>query len=376
MNEIEPTQTLENSIKQNYLNVYKDSENILTNVSLVLRQIDVYFQRCKNESETSKKFEEIRTELTIFLENKFLKTKQNEPHGNPKLGHSSELESRLKTETLITNNLVTFNEVIGNDEAKKTFRESVIFPSKFPNFFVGLRSPWLSILLYGPPGTGKTLLAKAAAYEGQRKLIFVSSSTIASKFVGESERLVKHIFDIAIENSPSLILWDEIDCVMSARGGKVESECSKNVKNEMLIQLDRLKDVVKMEKKSITFVCTTNLPWVLDSAFMRRVEKKNYVPLPNEEEILDLLKKTLEDNVTIDFDLNIIAPKLLGYSNSDITHLCRDAAMMQFQNYVNSNCQFNESPVTLNDFQIAIGKRQKTVPQSMIDNFRKWKEMN
>jgi vacuolar protein-sorting-associated protein 4 len=112
---------------------------------------------------------------------------------------------------------VKWEDVAGLEKAKEALKEAVVLPIKFPQLFVGKRKPWKGILLYGPPGTGKSYLAKAAATETGGKFYSVSAANIVSKWMGESERLVKALFNLARSNKPAVIFIDEIDSVMSAR---------------------------------------------------------------------------------------------------------------------------------------------------------------
>ena len=122
----------------------------------------------------------------------------------------------------------------GLEGAKEALKEAVLLPIKFPHLFVGKRQPWKVILLYGLPETEKSFLAKAVPTEANSTFFSVSSSDLVSKWMGESERLVKQLFAMARENKPSLIFIDEVDALCGPRGEE-ESEASRSIKTEMLV---------------------------------------------------------------------------------------------------------------------------------------------
>lgn len=116
------------------------------------------------------------------------------------------------------------------------FISAIIIPRKFPGVFSGVRQPWTAILLYGPPGTGKSFLAKAVATEANSVFISVSSSDLLSKWHGESENLVRAMFELARKKAPSVLFIDEIDSICRMRTHD-ESETSRRMKTEILIQV-------------------------------------------------------------------------------------------------------------------------------------------
>lgn len=141
--------------------------------------------------------------------------------------------------------------------------------------FVGMRKPWKGILLYGPPGTGKSLLAKACATECSATFFSVSSSDLISKYVGESEKLVRSLFEMARSQKPSIIFIDEVDSLTGARNDQ-ENESTKRVKTEFLVQMQgkTYKIGVGKDDDGILVLGATNIPWGLDSAIRRRFEKR------------------------------------------------------------------------------------------------------
>jgi vacuolar protein-sorting-associated protein 4 len=135
---------------------------------------------------------------------------------------------------------VKWEDVAGLETAKSLLKEAVLLPLKFPHLFVGKRTPWKGILLYGPPGTGKSFLAKAVATEAGASTFFsVSSSDLVSKYLGESERLVRNLFELARAKSPAIVFIDEIDSLCGNRSDG-ENDSARRIKTEFLVQMQGL----------------------------------------------------------------------------------------------------------------------------------------
>ncbi|KAH9407188.1 Vacuolar protein sorting-associated protein 4A [Tyrophagus putrescentiae] len=218
---------------------------------------------------------------------------------------------------------VKWSDVAGLSGAKEALKEAVILPIKFPHLFTGNRKPWKGILLFGPPGTGKSYLAKAVATEANNSTFFsVSSSNLVSKWLGESEKLVKNLFDLARSHKPAIIFIDEIDSLCSSRSDN-ESESARRIKTEFLVQMQG----VGADNDQILVLGATNIPWVLDAAIRRRFEKRIYIPLPEEEARYSMIKMNIGQtpNSLTDKDLKALAARTAQFSGADISVLVRDA---------------------------------------------------
>lgn len=231
---------------------------------------------------------------------------------------------------LITGSILTekpnvkWSDVAGLDNAKEALKEAVILPIKFPHLFTGKRTPWSGILLYGPPGTGKSYLAKAVATEANATFFSVSSSDLVSKWMGESERLVRNLFEMARENKPSIIFIDELDSLCGTRG-EGESEASRRIKTEFLVQMNG----VGHDQGGVLILGATNIPWTLDSAIRRRFEKRIYIPLPEVNARAKMFELHIGNTPCAlkVKDFKKLAEKTQGYSGSDIATVVRDALM-------------------------------------------------
>ncbi|CAF2339249.1 unnamed protein product [Rotaria sp. Silwood2] len=226
---------------------------------------------------------------------------------------------------IVTDPKVTFDDVIGLDQAKEALKEAVILPVKFPQLFQGKRKPWAGILLYGPPGTGKSYLAKAIATECKSTFISVSSSDLLSKWLGESEKGVKGLFELARDRQPCIVFIDEIDALCGQRND-TESESSRRVKTEFLVQMEG----VGTDNSGVLVLAATNIPWALDTAIRRRFEKRIYIPLPGVNERAAMFKIHLgvsTYHMIKDNEWMQLAQRAEHYSGADIAVVCREALL-------------------------------------------------
>eukprot|EP00879_Flechtneria_rotunda_P017121 GHRR01017930.1.p1 GENE.GHRR01017930.1~~GHRR01017930.1.p1 ORF type:complete len:372 (+),score=135.93 GHRR01017930.1:1335-2450(+) len=241
---------------------------------------------------------------------------------------------------------VSFDDIAGLKLAKQALQEAVILPTLRADIFSGLRAPVRGILLYGPPGNGKTMLAKALATESKATFFNISAASLTSKWVGEGEKLVRALFAVAVERQPSIIFMDEIDSLLSARSSN-EHDASRRLKTEFLVQFDGVAGAGASEARVIV-IGATNRPQELDDAVRRRLVKRIYIPLPDAEGRAAILHHLLEGSksssnkrrgnsnggVTAGVrhslsrrDTDRIVSSTQGYSASDLTALCREAAL-------------------------------------------------
>ncbi|KAL0369538.1 UNVERIFIED_CONTAM: protein SUPPRESSOR OF K(+) TRANSPORT GROWTH DEFECT 1 [Sesamum angustifolium] len=250
------------------------------------------------------------------------------PKTKPKDGNDGEdgdkekLRAGLNSAIIREKPNVKWNDVAGLESAKQALQEAVILPVKFPQFFTGKRRPWRAFLLYGPPGTGKSYLAKAVATEADSTFFSVSSSDLVSKWMGESEKLVSNLFQMARESSPSIIFIDEIDSLCGTRGEGNESEASRRIKTELLVQMQG----VGHTDDKVLVLAATNTPYSLDQAIRRRFDKRIYIPLPDVKARQHMFKVHLGDtphNLT-ESDFEVLGRKTEGFSGSDISVCVKD----------------------------------------------------
>lgn len=315
---------------------------------------------------------------------------------------------------------VHFDDIIELTQAKRLLSEAIELPLKFPSFFYGILKPWKGILLHGPPGTGKTLLAKAVATQYNTTFFNISASSLISKWRGDSEKLVRCLFELARCYAPSTIFIDEIDSLLTSRDSdNSEHEASRRLKTELLIQMDGLNNSYKEKDDSnsnVFVMAASNLPWDLDNALLRRLEKRVLVNLPKKLGRKKMFQKFLSDRINpslikeiteeegceeitieetdynkeidlcsqfrktyltdlsnvddiIDFDL--YAKLTEGYSGADIELVCREAAMMPLRRLLhkvekisNESTEFPNPTPPIS----SISRKEKTQPPQPINN--------
>lgn len=223
---------------------------------------------------------------------------------------------------------INYAEIGGLGEQIRQLREVVELPLTNPELFqrVGINAP-KGVLLYGPPGTGKTLLARAISSNIDANFLKVVASAIVDKYIGESARVIREMFNYARDHQPCVIFMDEVDAIGGRRfseGTSADREIQRTLL-ELLNQLDGFNELSKVK-----LIMATNRPDTLDPALLRpgRLDRKLEISLPNEQGRLDILKihaNKLTKHGDIDYEAVVKLSD--GFNGADLRNVCTEAGL-------------------------------------------------
>jgi SpoVK/Ycf46/Vps4 family AAA+-type ATPase len=272
---------------------------------------------------------------------------------------------------------ISWNDIAGLETPKRAIEESIIFPVRRPDLFP-LGWP-RGILFFGPPGCGKTLLAAAIASEIKGMFFCADAASLMSKWLGESERNVSQLFakarEVSENGQPAIVFIDEIDSLMGVRGEEVGGEV--RVRNQFLKEMDGILD--KNKKFHVYLIGATNKPWVLDEPFIRRFQKRIYIPLPDVKARMDMFNIYAED---LKFQNNVdfaeLARRTEGYSGGDIRDLFQSTQLKVvrdfFQRGAANDLNAIPDPITMEDFETSIVGRRPSVAPHVLKRYFDWDE--
>lgn len=270
---------------------------------------------------------------------------------------------------------IKWSEIADLRDAKKAIEEAVVFPVKRPDLFP-LGWP-RGILFFGPPGCGKTLLAAAIATEIDAVFYNIDAASIMSKWLGESEKNVSELFVSARQSAEGgkivIIFIDEIDSLVGIRGDEVGGEV--RTRNQFLKEMDNVLD--KKRPTHVYVIGATNKPWALDEPFIRRFQRRIYVPLPNidaRNELVSIFRKNLR--LAHDVDTKALVEKTDGYSASDLRDIFQGAQTRVVRELFEGNepTRKEARAITMEDFREIIKKRKPSVSPQMLNLYDKWFE--
>ncbi|ETN82086.1 ATPase, AAA family [Necator americanus] len=345
-------------------------------------------------SDSDQKIEAGSMKSDVLMEQKDFHNSQNTSTGSsrmsPSLADSNNNSSRKEEEldnfaasrrqaiesTILRDldNIPKFSDIAGLAEAKSALFEALVDPFQYPEWFKSSDlKPWKAVLLYGPPGTGKSVLSQAIVRESNSLLYQVSSSDLISTWSGQSERLIRELFDHAIAQKKTAVIFiDEVDSLCKTRSAG-EDDANRRVKTELLVQLQRLQST-----SNIVLVCATNCPWDLDPAFLRRFEKKIYVGLPDFEARLAMITQRLS-NTTMESVVSKewIADMTNGFSGDDIRRFASELAYTQFR-YYKESMQHNAGnnfrrPLSRQDIETVLASFSPSVNEHHLARFEEYR---
>jgi ATP-dependent Clp protease ATP-binding subunit ClpA len=219
-----------------------------------------------------------------------------------------------------------FGEVHGMQDVIDTMHESLFLPREFPELFARLRiRPCFAMLLYGPPGTGKSMVARALASEQQINFFEASCAQVTSRWVGESEKLLRSLFAAVVAQAPSVLFLDEIDSIATSREtNKASSTADQRLLNQLLMEMD----ACQQRATTVFVLAATNLPWQLDPAILRRFPKRVHVGLPNSAAREAMLRNGIGHHAQLtEHEYADLVGLSEGFSGSDMANVMREALM-------------------------------------------------
>ncbi len=265
---------------------------------------------------------------------------------------------------------IRFGDIAGLDDVKEQIRIKMIYPfthaEKAKKYRIRTGG---GILLYGPPGTGKTMIAKAVAGELDATFFAIAPSEILNKWVGESEKNIRKLFDAARKCERAIVFIDEVEALTPPRRDGETGGVMQRVVPQILNELDGFD---RKEGHHLLFMGATNEPWNIDSAMLRpgRLDEKIYVGLPDAKARGQILRMNLKDVPLENIDLDAMAGKLDGYSGADIAYLCRKVSEERFLESVEKG---DEKEISKADFERVLVKLKPSVARVDLDRFAKFR---
>jgi SpoVK/Ycf46/Vps4 family AAA+-type ATPase len=310
------------------------------------------------------------------IENYRQRIKQlKEQNGHLDVDQTGKPSAKLEQLILTEKPSVKWSEIADLHDAKNAIEEAIVFPIKRPDLFP-LGWP-RGILFFGPPGCGKTLLAAAIATEIDAVFYSIDASSLISKWLGESEKNVAELFtsarNAAHEGKTVIIFIDEIDSFFGVRGDEVGGEV--RTRNQFLQEMDSFLD--KKHFSHVYVIGATNKPWDLDLAFIRRFQKRIYVPLPHSEARREMLRIYTKDlRLGSDVDLSSLIEKTEGYSGSDFRDIFQAAQTKVAREVIEGNHADHGLPrqIAMDDMREILRSRKPSVSPHMLSMYDKWFE--
>jgi SpoVK/Ycf46/Vps4 family AAA+-type ATPase len=247
---------------------------------------------------------------------------------------------------------VRLDDVAGMAEVKQQLELSLLGPIRHPDLMKAFKvSARGGLLLYGPPGCGKTHIAKAVSGELGANFYQVGIADVLHRWLGESERSIRAVFDTARRNAPCVLFFDEIDALGHKRSALSGSSGIRTVVNSLLEEFDS----ATSNNDGVYVLGATNAPWDVDPALRRpgRFDRMIFVGLPDTQARSAIAQFHLRDRPLSGIDLTSIAKRTEGFSGADLAHVCDTATQLAMADSVRSG---QVRPVTMTDVDAAIAQ--------------------
>ena len=273
---------------------------------------------------------------------------------------------------------ITWDDIVDLNDVKRIIKQVIIYPTQRPDLFP-LGWP-RGILIYGPPGCGKTTIAAAVSNEISAEFYPIDAPMIMSKWLGEGEKRVAVLFHYlkskSRKNIPVILFLDEVDSIFGTRSNEVGGET--RVRNQFLKEMDGLEDK-DQERIPLYIIASTNKPWHLDFAFVRRFQKRLYVPLPDFDARKELFIFYLSKlNVSNEINYSELANLTKGYTASDIKDICQSAYLEVVSEFFERGLATNPSnkprAVEMEDVVEAIKRVKPSVSIELQNTYKIWYE--
>lgn len=274
---------------------------------------------------------------------------------------------------------IHFDDIAGLDSVKEAVKVKVLLPLQHPEVFEGYeRKSGGGLLLYGPPGTGKTMIAAAIANEIGAKFCSVKPSDLLNQGVGNTEKTVRALFAQARSFPCAVIYFDEMDSISPK---STKSQYAKQLRSELLAQLQGIEAYGKEKKNILFLIAATNKPWDVDSAFIRpgRFGIRIYVGLPDAAArkymIGRRLQKLTEKGVVLlseDINVDNIVEKTNGFNGSDMTNYLDRAEEISALH----GLETGEKALIQADFDKAAEQISSSVQRTDIEKLLEWEKEN
>jgi transitional endoplasmic reticulum ATPase len=291
--------------------------------------------------------------------------------GAPSSSSEDDKDGIPKDWTLSEKPKLRFDDIAGLDDVKEQIRIKMIFPFTFPDKAKKYKvKTGGGILLYGPPGTGKTMIGKAVAGELDATFFAIAPAEILNKWVGESEKNIRKLFETARNCAKAVVFIDEVESLIPKRRDAEAGGVMARVVPQILSELDGFE---AREGQNVMFMGATNEPWNIDYAMLRpgRLDEKVYVGLPDLAARRRILELNLKDiPISDDVERDALAVRLEGYSGADVAYLCRKVAEQTFLESVEKS---SERPIAEADFERVMKTLRPSVNAADLDRFRRFK---